>query len=285
MFDNPDSYSSFKQLESKYNLPDYFLPAIRYCSHNIIFKDSKILEIGGSSLPYELLFDFLKVKQWVSVDILNHASGAYQIENFSTHYSSIGVEDLKAIKDLQPHGYQIYDGEAEVIPTSFSNYFDAVISINAFEHILNLKLTVEKAYQSLKKGGTLLAYFGPIWSGIRGSHFSLSENNINFMTDGFLPPWAHLLMDKNELIYYLKKTGQSDRTIHDVTYQLFESNFVNRFFYEDYEEIFRNSSFTSFEVAGLWDWKCPTFIKESLSNKYGVRNYDSVGLSIRAIKL
>lgn len=284
MIDIFSDYPRYQNVASKHKLPSYFLSAFMNFAKETSFTDKRILEIGGSSLPQELVFDLLEAQQWTCVDILNHDAGAYQKKDFSHHYDQIGIRHLTSAHDiLETKGYQIFDGGAEEIPTSFNEHYDIVISINAFEHILNLEAVIEKLHKCLKRGGILLAQFGPIWSGVKGSHFWVNDS-LNFMDNGFVPPWAHLLMSENELRYYLQRANISEDIVNIVLDQFYHSSFINRLHFEDYCQIFDRSNFSEVKITGLWDWVCPSFIKNILIEKYGDKNYESIGMFISGRK-
>jgi hypothetical protein len=87
-----------------------------------------------------------------------------------------------------------------------------VISVNAFEHILRLDEAIDAAFYLVNKNGSLVTQYGPIWSSIKGSRFWIN-NDLNFMKPGPVPPFAHLLMEQEELAYYLKRYGFDKPTL------------------------------------------------------------------------
>ena len=103
-----------------------------YFASNQDLKNKKVLEIGGSNILPEILFQKLKVSKWTSVDYLD-AWVPSQIEDMkknSADSNEFGV--FKLDKDSEPfhddYHYVKYHGDANVIPASFYSQFDAVVS-------------------------------------------------------------------------------------------------------------------------------------------------------------
>src|ERR1035438_10704553 len=60
----PEELQYYKR---EYNLagqPDFLVEMNRHCS----LEGKRVLEVGGSNIPKQFLFEELKVRQWVSVD-------------------------------------------------------------------------------------------------------------------------------------------------------------------------------------------------------------------------
>lgn len=224
------------------------------------------------------------MKLWVSVDIINHSSGAYQILSHPDHYKSVGISDLNEESNFTEYGYYIFNGSAEFLNAAFNEKFDFVFSVNCFEHVSNLSLILNKIYYSLKKNGQLFTEFGPIYSCSAGSHFWVTEN-FNFNKPSPLRPWEHLLSNKTELDFFLDSVNMSKQFRHDVLYQFYESNFINRLFYEDYVKLLNLSSFNDFKIEDLWPESIDSNILEILHNKYpNNSNFTTYGLRVIANK-
>lgn len=265
-------------------VPDYYLNAIRDFLRQGGFAGKRVLEIGGSSLPSALVLGTLGAEQWVCVDILNHASGSYQQSAHREHYASIGVEPLRPQGRLPDRPYVIYDGSADGLPASFESKFDIVFSINAFEHILPLEQVLERAHKALRSGGQLFAQFGPVWSCIVGSHFWVHPG-FNFNTPDPLPPWAHLLMSREQVEAHLLAHGVDDDSRRQALYQIFESSFVNRRFYEDYEAAMAASDFRDYTVEPRWSRHVPLELQQQLEARHpGRTEFAAYGICIVARK-
>jgi SAM-dependent methyltransferase len=264
-------------------VPPYYINALNDFRAFDSFEGKRVLEIGGSALPRRLVLDALGARQWVCVDIINHASGAYQQSAHAEHYASVGILPLAAAAPTLPEQpYVIFDGSADEIPPSFFEQFDVVFSINAFEHVLPLATVVERCHQALRPGGVLFSQFGPIWSCDVGSHFWVTPD-FCFNAPGPMSPWAHLRFTRQELEKLLIEAGVDDDKRHHALYQVFESGFVNRRFFEEYEEVMAQSGFARKAVEGLWPRDVPADLQAQLEQLHpGRRDFASYGVRIVA---
>lgn len=176
-------------------------------------EGKRVLEIGGS-----LDFDYVikeNVDEWVSIDPVN------------SYYTS---EKYKKIK-----GY----GSKTDYP---DNYFDYIFSCNAFEHINDLKETINEARRVLKPGGILYSHFGPIWSAPDGHHLDIEiEGRLtDFSTDYIIPHWMHILYTREESSNILLYKYNKDTT-EEIVEAIYDSKWVNRLYFEDYVNIFNKS--------------------------------------------
>jgi SAM-dependent methyltransferase len=264
-------------------VPSYYISAIHALhasGHN--FEGALVLEIGGSSLPRELVIDTLGARQWTCVDIIGHASGAYQQSEFAAHYDAIGVEPLRRDSVLSDASYLIFDGAADRLPASFEQTFDIVFSINAFEHILDLDEVLAQIYRALRPNGILFSQFGPLWSCSVGSHFWVRED-FCFNKPEPMPPFAHLRYDRNELASILERAGISSEEQEATLFQVFESDFVNRRFFEEYEDCIANSGLIDIVLDPLWSTKVKDSDQAWLQDTYpGRLEFSAFGLRIVA---
>ena len=92
-------------------------------------------------------------------------------------------------------------GIGEKLPYQ-DNFFDFVVSTDTFEHVQNLKITMDECYRVLKPGGSLLAVFPQFLQPF--------ESHLNFVTN---LPFIHWFFnsDKVSKNYYeiLKERGES----------------------------------------------------------------------------
>ena len=159
-----------------------------------------------------------------------------------------------------------------------------MFSINAFEHILPLNEVLARSHSSLRPGGRLFAQFGPIWSCHVGSHFWVRDT-FNFNRPEPLPPWAHLRLSRLEIEAHLRAAGLGDDDVHQVSYQLFESDFVNRRFFEDYEAALGASRYADVHVEGLWHRDVPREMQMELELRHpGYREFGAYGICVTATR-
>ena len=192
-------------------------------SRGIHLSNSSILELGGA-LPPSYVFDYLQVKSWYSVEYHQYDDNQFPSGDFSSldtfpHYSYTSA------------GWESFVNERSDLIGSF----DYIYSISAFEHIYDLKNCLLRILPFVRKGGCIYSYFTPIWSAPNGSH-------------GFLPPQlkslgdhAHLLFDFQELVCFLRaRFNFSALDAIDVSHNLYRSNQLNRYSYEDFMLIFES---------------------------------------------
>lgn len=141
---------------NNYNLMNYQIDFFNELCSRVEVKNKKILEIGGSNMPNQLIIDKLGVKNWVSVD----KPWQVHLDVWKTHYKSIPqfnfLDHGNVDETLSKYRYVIYNEYAENIPDSFFEQFDVCISNCSFEHINNLVTVLNRIYNSLKKVGNFI---------------------------------------------------------------------------------------------------------------------------------
>ncbi|MBZ5763745.1 methyltransferase domain-containing protein [Rhizobium sp. VS19-DR104.2] len=177
-------------------------------------EGSSVLEIGGC-LPEDLVRSS-KVKSWTSVDPLAQVASTVD-----------GIDRIRAPIE-----------NARLVDSSF----DFVFSCNAFEHINELGLAMQRVTAAMKPGGRLFSHFGPIWSGPDGHHIEdvFGGKSINFWEPPYLPHWCHLAYSREELKALLE-TSFSSNMAEEVADWVFQNTWTNKLYYEDYLEIFSAS--------------------------------------------
>jgi SAM-dependent methyltransferase len=80
------------------------------------------------------------------------------------------------------------------------DYFDLVVSVNAFEHIPNPIVALHEALRVTKGGGVIYLTFDPVWTADSGNHFSHLVQE----------PWAHLICDTEEFCARMTRAGAED---------------------------------------------------------------------------
>ena len=201
-----------------------------------------VLEIGGSNIPKPFIFDVLRAHRWVSVD---HVFPQNRIL-WPRQYREADVRPLTA--DLAPRDlseYSILDGRIEQLPATFDGSFDAIISIDAFEHVLRFSSMLQRAHSALRSGGQLIAIFSPIWSSHIGHHLwgiTDKSGRTFYIESSPIPAWGHLLMRPAALYEYLLDHTDPE-TADEIVFNVYHSENLSRSFVEDYEEYFRCSPF------------------------------------------
>lgn len=212
------------------------------------FRGKRILEIGGSNLPVELTRDCLGAKEWVCVD---NMPTAFDHAKSAAHYARHTIQKLTPQSRLNFSHYSIFDGKIEDIPASFHNKFDLVVSFCAFEHFTHPEILLDVVKKCLKKDGWLLSYFGPIFSCACGHHCWVNTT-LNFNDYTHLPKFCHLLMTPDELEQHLLDFYPLE-TVRKAIDQIYYSDRVNRFHYEDYVRFFENAGFSECSVSSGYE--------------------------------
>jgi ubiquinone/menaquinone biosynthesis C-methylase UbiE len=84
-------------------------------------------------------------------------------------------------------------------------YFDVVVSLNAFEHIPKPLVALREVLRVTKEGGLVYLTFDPVWTADNGNHFH-----------HFVPePWAHLLYSTEEFSRRMISAGAGENLTHE----------------------------------------------------------------------
>jgi len=244
-----------------------------------------VLEIGGSNIPKPFVFDVLKAKQWVSVDQVyphNRVLWPRQYKDAEVIPIAPNVEfDALSV-------YSILDGRVELLPDSFAGRFDAIVSIDAFEHILNFATMLDRAHRALRAGGLLTTIFSPIWPSHIGHHLwgVTDKSGRTFHIESSpIPPWGHLLMRPQEMCKYLLDHTDPEAA-EAIVYHVYHTENLNRLFVEDYETYFQNSPFESYSIqSSVPDVAPPPDVQRELERLHpGRKQFSRIGNFVRCKK-
>lgn len=149
--------------------------------------------------------------------------------------------------------YEILQADVRRLPLADAS-ISAIISITAFEHILDFSAALDEMYRVLKPGGLVYSDFGPIWSssighhvyavvdGVEARHFKPGANPV--------PHYAQLLMTPDEVrSAVMRHPWVFPRLADAIVAWIFETGDLNRLFYEDYVRLFHESPFTVRHLA------------------------------------
>jgi len=142
------------------------------------FAGLNVLDIGsglGGKIPFYVLG--AGARRVVSIDLDERS-----IQIAWTYLSSLKMltDDARVIR------LSVADAAAMPFP---DNHFDAIVSINVFEHVARLEAAIGECYRVLNPGGKTLLHLPPYYSPW-GPHL---ENWIHF-------PWPHLLFSEATLM-------------------------------------------------------------------------------------
>ena len=270
---------------AEFGIASYQIEAIIFFMTVKSFVGSRVLEVGGHDLPPELKFEFLGASKWHCVDITEHGSGDYQ-KYFPLLESEAGITDLRAARlEHLCTKSAFFNGDVIDLPSAFFNSYDICVSICAFEHIQLLPLAVSKIYSALSFNGSLVSYFGPVWSSFCGHHFWHSDA-LNFNKLGPVEPHDHLLLSQPEMLRKLLDSSMDLETASSVTDLIFCSKTVNRLLYEDYDSIMRLSDFTGHTIAPYGMRPLRSDTRDALSARFPhYSRFDAYGVKLNAWKL
>ncbi|MBL8599247.1 MAG: hypothetical protein JNL14_16055 [Devosia sp.] len=267
----------FASLESEFGVARYQVEAIQKLLEYTSLTGRRVLEVGGSNLPQRLTHGVLGAAEWVSVDIIGQ--GAYQLSQQSEHYSSIGIRPLRdAATAVGRADYVILDGPIEEALDLPLGYFDVVVSITSFEHILAIPAALAAIRRAKRVGAPFFSYHGPIWSGPYGHHVWV-DSLLNFNNDEWIEPHGHLLHSPPEMYARVVSRVGHERA-QRVVLQMYNEPRINRFFYEDYEAFFRGA-LVDLEISSYFDRPLPDGRQlrlEALYPRY--RRFSAYGMTV-----
>lgn len=259
----------------------YHVPYALEAQAVIGLRGKAVLEVGGS-LPEAFVSEGLGVAQWIAIEEMGYwheiaASGGTQGTPPKTAAPTLAgarAGDLDA-------RYRLFSGRVEDLPEDLHGRFDAAFSIAAFEHFENPATALAGIHAALKPGGRLFAMFSPIWSAYNGHHLpsirDRSGRTFSFAQSP-VPPWAHLLMQPEELRAYLLRETDAEAA-QEILFYVFESRHINRLFSEDYEAVCRASPFHVERCEPTFPVQVPAPVREALRARYpGRAHFENSGL-------
>jgi SAM-dependent methyltransferase len=254
--------------------PDYHLAILAYIDENFGLKGKRVLELGGSNIPREIIIDDFGVKQYIGVDYIE----SWWPDPNHKKETVIPMGDLlKVFSSDEP--YFIFSGSVNDLPDDFlSDKFDIIISFSSIEHFNDIPLMLKKAHNVLKKGGYYFATSEPVWSSGKGHHFWISPDYNFQVTSDF--DFAHLLYSKEEFLEKFK----SKREIDVVAEKIYDWDGINRLFYKDIESAVYSSDFSNKVIYPFILQKPPASILDALRVKNGNKINSDNDFSIRGIQ-
>lgn len=183
------------------------------------FEGKKVLEIGCG-------------QGWRCLEIA--ARGAIRVVGIDTFQESVCV----ATKNLQefPELAGIVEYKASTIHDLEEHEFDAVISENAFEHILDVAAVLESIRRCLRLGGKAYIGFSPLYHSAFGDHGWMQKALPG--GDRFLVPWGHLLAPQQWLFRRMESIyGKPVRSTVDWPFLC-----LNQKTAADFRRLFRDSN-------------------------------------------
>jgi|GEM_PF-523487 len=201
------------------------------------FKDLKILEIGSGTGELCLYMSFKGASQVIGIDILLQSIETAQETLLSQFPELEGTVSFNQI-DIR----QLSESE-----------FDLIVSIDSFEHIIDVPQILKEIKPRLKEGGKIYISFGPLFHSPFGDHTWIRAA----LPGGSLCPWTHVLLPKNWLLKILSK--HYNKEVKDFLNWHFLS--LNQLTVADFRKIFYDSGFQvlMFQTNVYNSWKVKLF--------------------------
>ena len=278
---SPEELEHYKREFSLSGQLDLLLEMDRWSSLN----GKAVLEIGGSNIPRPFIFEVLKARRWVSVDRVYPTNRVL----WPRQYNEVEVLPITAQVEFDAlSGFVVLDGRIEFLPPSFAGRFDAIVSIDAFEHVHRFSTMLDQAYGALRPGGKLSAIYSPIWPSHFGHHLwgvTDKSGRTFYIETSPIPPWGHLLMRPQELYRHLLDHTDPE-TADEIVFQVHHGDNLNRLFVEDYEAYFRNSRFPSYSIRSFVpNVEPPPEIQQQLERLHpGRKQFSMIGIHVRCEK-
>jgi SAM-dependent methyltransferase len=201
-------------------------------------RHRRVLEVWGCS-PVDMVVNYAPAS-WECVNLDTNA-----VADFNSAAGMVGLNGFSAkLEDIA----KLDVGEA----------YDIAYSINAFEHVRDIRTAFKSIYRSLVPGGHLFTLFGPLWSSDVGHHLSVCADNgaeLNF-NDGILAPWEHLLSSPAAIRTRLEKTYGTKTAQRAITY-IFDYPDLNRLCEQEYLNAIAESGFSTVLVVRNRKGKAP----------------------------
>lgn len=271
-------YTSFSS-----EISEYHFNIIKKLHEDYPFHGKKILDLGGSNIPAELMFK-LGAKQFVCVDpvskwnsfhgqdgAIKHCQGKDVIKNFEIQYACKNKSTF------------IIDENIEDVDFScIHDYFDIIFSVSTFEHMSDIKIALNVVYTILKKDGVFFAEYQPIYSCRTGHHVYLSsELNFNNMRE---LDYIHLLKDEAGVRTYVETLQLTENERTQIIHSMFHSKIINRKMFNEHILEICNSNFNNYIIKYPFVSQVDDDILSCVRNKYGDMRYDVHGISLICIK-
>jgi SAM-dependent methyltransferase len=130
---------------------------------------------------------------------------------------TVSVECARAKLADRPNLAPVVDFRTAVIHDLEEDGFDAIVSENTFDHIVDVPETLAAIRDRLRPGGQALLGFGPLWHAPDGDHGWIRQA-LPFGRR-FLIPWGHLLFPRRWALRRLERmVGKPARDTIDWPY-------------------------------------------------------------------
>jgi len=253
----------------------YHLNYLQVCQQFLSLRGLDVLEVGGA-LPASLVIDHLGCNSWTAVE-----APAYDQELGSANQFHRNAQDQEhQLKHATSYRHLYLD--IEDIPEEHYGQYDLIFSIACFEHIHRLPQALRVMHRCLKLGGRLFTMHSPIWSAFDGHHlpigipdrFEARRSN----QPQIFQPWEHLLLTRAQAFKAIKDRFDAEFA-EEIIYYAYNSDHINRYFSEDYLNVFEASPLDIQQYQLTFHNQPPAEIEAALKQKYpGYSQFSNNGI-------
>jgi SAM-dependent methyltransferase len=160
--------------------------------------------------------------------------------------------------------------------------FDAILSLSVLEHLTPLQSAFHEMSRIVRNGGEMLHMFGPSWSCAYGHHIYANPNIalLNFSL-WQMPAHIHLLCSRDEIKTHYLKSGLSEKDVTSVYHWFFETDIINRVFFDDYMKTIQEANLQINEMEFMHN-RLPLEHIKILRSKYpGYMDFSTYGFKAK----
>ena len=210
--------TTFPEAIAAFERRQRFWPRFGFAGRGPEFTDKAVLEVGCGKGERCLDIAARGAKRVVGVDPFEES-----VREARSH--------LSGFPELAPRvEYQL--GTIDDLP---EGEFDAVISENTFEHVIDVPGTLAAIRKRLKPGGQAYIGFGPLYESPVGDHTWI--RSALPLGDKFLLPWGHVIFPEKWLFRRMERVYK--KPVRNTIEWPFLS--LNKLTVHDYRRLFRES--------------------------------------------
>jgi SAM-dependent methyltransferase len=191
-----------------------------------------------NNLGHDIVADFSDIISIAGAKCLCIGYDEAQLTQLVLKYNPRDVTLLtlwKGHKDIIFQNYHVHVGDISKKTPFEDSEFDFVLTFSVLEHVNELENAFIEIRRVLKPCGYFCSLFGPVWSSPYGHHLYASPGNPSFdFSQWQMPSHVHLLCTPEEITQYYRALGARKDECATVIHWLFETDIINRLFYEDY---------------------------------------------------
>ena len=248
------------------------------------FEGLEVLEVGGN-LPKDFVTNILGVNSWLAIEEPDYwQSSLNKHESIPIPKSHKTVSSFHEFQQTHFDKYLVVTDGIENFPDLLFQKFDLVFSVAALQHILRIGPSLFSMYHALCPNGWVAAQVAPIWTASNGHLLRSIVDGIGreiSPSSELVPPWSHLVWGRPE--FYVEMCKRMDRrSAGEIVFEVFDSQRINRLFFEDYLAYFRSSPFSGkFTVVKHKNPSMPDGLQKHLSIQFpGLREFNVSGFSM-----